>query len=98
MPMHAVKAAGQRPFDEPEAFAAAISEALNRQTGARDRALYDQFFSRAKYILVRSTTPSVSQSKRLHPSQRRRLENSRPYCKPRRSALDPEPCSTRSDT
>jgi polysaccharide biosynthesis protein PslH len=46
MPMRAVKAAGQRPFDRPEAFAAAIAAALGGQTGARNRTLYDQFFSR----------------------------------------------------
>ncbi len=39
MPMHAVKAAEQQPFDKPEAFAAAIAAALGGQTGARNRAL-----------------------------------------------------------
>ena len=50
MPMNIVKAAGHLPFDQPEAFASAILDALNSHADTRSRDLYERLFSREAYF------------------------------------------------
>jgi glycosyltransferase involved in cell wall biosynthesis len=51
MPVQQLRADGLTPFDEPQAFAAAVRSALGAEhEGARNRAIYDGIFSQARYF------------------------------------------------
>jgi hypothetical protein len=50
MPMDLVREAGLQTFDQPEAFASAIVDAVGGHPGMRGRALYDRLFSREAYF------------------------------------------------